>query len=84
MSIFPQNEGARVCDEVKQRRNACRKRLRHNRAVRKNGLCGVSGAAAIVTAPLMPEFNERREAEDFEGHSNSAEALDGEYASIKG
>ncbi len=82
MSRFPQNKGARVCDEVRQRRNACRKRLRRNRTVRKNGSCDVSGAED-VTASLMPEFNERSEAEDFQGHSNSAEALDGECAGIK-
>ncbi len=81
--MFPQHEGARVCDEVRQRRNACRKRLRRNRTVRKNGSCDVSDAENTVTAPLMPEFNERREAEDFEGHSKSAEALDGACVGIR-
>ncbi len=83
MSRFPQNEGTRVCDEVRQRRNACRKRLRRNRTLRKNGSCDVSGAEGIVTAPLMPELKERREAEGFEEHSNSIEALDGACVGIR-
>jgi len=83
MSIFPQNEGARVCDEVRQRRNACRKRLRRNRAVRKNGSCAVSDAENIVTAPVMLELNERHEAEGFEEQSNSIEALDGACVGIR-
>ena len=84
--MFPQNKGARVCDEVRQRRNACRKRLRRNRTSRKNGSRdGVSGAESIVTtAPPMPEFKGRREAEEFEGHSNSEEALDEACAGIRG
>jgi hypothetical protein len=84
MSMFPQNESTRACDEVRQRRNACRKRLRRARTVRKNGSRDVSGAEGIVTAPLVPEYPERREAQDFEGHSNSAEALDEACAGIRG
>jgi hypothetical protein len=84
MDMFPQNESARVIHEVRQRRIACRKRLRRQRAVPKNGSCEMSGPENIAIATRTGESKERREAEDCEGLSKSAEALDEACAGIRG
>jgi hypothetical protein len=84
MDMFPHNESARVIHEVRQRRIACRKRLRRHRAVPKNGSCEMSGLENIATAARIGELKERREAEDGEGLTKSAEALDEACAGIRG
>ena len=84
MDMFPQNESTRTSHEVRQRRIACRKRLRRHRAVAKNGACEMSGLENIAAATRVRELKERGEAEDYEGLSNSAEALDEACAGIRG
>lgn len=84
MDVFPQNESARVIHEVRQRRIACRKRLRRQRAVSKNGACELGGLENIATAPRMLELKEHGEAEDYEGLSNGAEVLDEACAGGRG
>jgi hypothetical protein len=84
MSRFPQHESARGSVEVRQRRIACRKRLRRRRAAPKSGSYEVSGLEHIEAAPRIRELNERRAAEDYEGVADNAEALDEACAGIRG
>ena len=84
MDMFPQNESARVSHEVRQRRIACRKRLRRHRVVAKNGSYEMSGLDNLAAARRMLDLKERGEAEDCEGLSNSAETLDEACAGVRG